>query len=103
MEINISIAKRSSGNSVSANTDAGHRTNVVEQFEKHSLCDGGIQLTDVKRCRGLRSSRWNTKLNLSSSWGCKWLLNGKLNSRVRHSWYRSTSGWSRNSSGHFGL
>src|ERR1043165_9436758 len=106
MEVNISIAKRSSSNGVSANADAGHWTNRVKHFEKHSLCDGGIQLTDVKRCRGLRSGRGDTKLSLGSclSLGSRNLLllfNGKLSSGVRHSWYRSTSRGSRDSSGHF--
>lgn len=71
--VDISISKRTTSNSITANTNAmrtdiyhmsstarekhapGNRPNHVENLEKHRLGDGGVKFSNIKGCGGSRS------------------------------------------------
>ncbi len=53
--VDVSVAERATGDGITADTDRRDLTNRREELEEHSLSDGGIELTDVKRGRVLVS------------------------------------------------
>jgi len=55
--VNISIAKRSASYSITANTNAGNRTDHVEDLEEHGLGDTGVKFSNIERGRRRRGHR----------------------------------------------
>jgi hypothetical protein len=57
--VDVGIAERATGDSITADTNGSDSTNLREELEQHSLSDGGVKLANVERSRvlGVRGSR----------------------------------------------
>lgn len=52
--VHISVSKRSTGDSIAADTNGGNGTDLGEELEEHGLGDGRIELANVKGGGSLR-------------------------------------------------
>jgi hypothetical protein len=55
--VDISIAQRATSDSITANTNAGNRTDHIKDLEEHGLGDTGVQFSNIERGRGGRGHR----------------------------------------------
>jgi len=50
VEVDVGVAEGAPGDGVAANADAGNRANSVEDVAEKSLCDLGVEITNIQRC-----------------------------------------------------
>jgi hypothetical protein len=55
VEVNVRVTQRAASYGVAAHAQRRNRTDGLEDFEEHSFGDFGVQVADVKRCRGISS------------------------------------------------